>query len=75
MSPQKLKIRVLVEDCIGDGACCDEAPGTFELSTDGVACVKTTVTDDPETILRGARVCPTDAIVIIDEESGEQLIP
>ncbi len=75
MPPQKLKIRVLAEDCIGDGACCDTAPGTFEISTDGVACVKQPITDDPETVLRGARVCPTDAIVVTDEDTGEQLVP
>jgi ferredoxin len=75
MPPQKLKIEVLADDCIGDGACCDAAPGTFELSTEGIACVKKQVTDDPETILRGARVCPTDAIVVTDEESDEQLVP
>ncbi len=75
MSAQKLKIKILVDDCIGDGACCDEAPGTFELSTDGIACVKYPLTDDPETILRGARVCPTDAIVVTDEDTDEQLVP
>ena len=75
MPQQKLKIEVLIEDCIGDGACCDAAPGTFELTTDGVACVKHLVTDEPETILRGARVCPTDAIIVVDEDSGEQLVP
>jgi ferredoxin len=75
MPQQRLKIRVLVEDCIGDGACCDEAPGTFEISTAGVACVKQPVTDDPETVLRGARVCPTDAIVVTDDETDEQLVP
>jgi len=71
----QLKIKVLSEDCIGDGACCDAAPGTFELSTDGIACVKKLVTDEPETILRGARVCPTDAIIVTDDETDEQLVP
>ena len=75
MSALKIRIQVLREDCIGDGACCDDAPGTFEMAPDGIACVKHEVTDDPETILRAARACPTDAIVVIDEETGEKLAP
>ena len=75
MAAQKLKVTVLRDDCIGDGACCDDAPGTFEMSGDNIACVKNVVTDDPETILRAARACPTDAIVVVDEETSEQLVP
>ncbi len=75
MAAQKLKVTVLREDCIGDGACCDDAPGTFEMSPDGIACVKAIVTDDPEVILHAARSCPTDAIVVVDEATAEQLVP
>jgi ferredoxin len=75
MAGSKLKIRVIREECIGDGACADEAPGTFEIDGEGVACCRTQVSDDTETILKSARACPTDAIVVIDEETGEQLVP
>jgi len=75
MASQKLKIRIIREDCIGDGACADEAPGTFEIDANGIACCKSVVSDDPETVLKSARACPTDAIVIVDEETGEQLVP
>lgn len=75
MSNKKLKIKVIREECIGDGACADEAPGTFELDGDGIACCKDNAADDSETILKSARACPTDAIVVIDEETGEQLVP
>lgn len=75
MAGQKLKIRVIREECIGDGACADEAPGTFEMDGDGVACCRAAVTDDIETILKSARACPTDAIVVVDAETGEQLVP
>jgi len=75
MAVQKLRIEVLREECIGDGACCDDAPGTFEITAENFACVKKVITDDPETILRAARACPTDAIVVIDEETMEQLVP
>ncbi len=45
------------------------------MSSENIACVKKVVTDDPETILRAARACPTDAIVVIDEETSCQLVP
>jgi ferredoxin len=75
MASPKLKIMVLREDCIGDGACCDDAPGTFEMALDGICCVKHNVADDPEVILHAARSCPTDAIVVVDEETAQQLVP
>jgi ferredoxin len=75
MAGQKLKLKVIREECIGDGACCDEAPGAFEMDTQGVACVRAVVTEDPASILKSARACPTDAIVVVDEETGEQLVP
>lgn len=75
MANPKLKIRVIREECIGDGACADEAPGTFEIDKDGIACCKADVGDDTETILKSARACPTDAIVVVDAETDEQLVP
>jgi ferredoxin len=75
MAGQKLRIKVMRTDCIGDGACCDDAPGTFEMDLDGFARVKAEVTDQPELILKSARACPTDAIVVVDEETGEKLAP
>jgi len=75
MVATKLKLRIVREDCIGDGACVDAAPGTFVIDGDGVACIRSIVTDDPETILKSARACPTDAIVVEDDETGEQLVP
>jgi ferredoxin len=75
MSNKKLKIQVIRAECIGDGACVDEAPGTFQLDAEGIACCKDSVEDNSETILKSARACPTDAIVVIDEETGEQLVP
>lgn len=75
MAGQKLKIKIIREECIGDGACADEAPGTFEIDGDGIACCKSVLGDDAETILKSARACPTDAIVVVDEETGEQLVP
>lgn len=75
MDGQKLKIRIIREECIGDGACADAAPGTFEIDGEGIARCKVQIGDDPETILKSARACPTDAIVVVDAETLEQLVP
>lgn len=71
----QLEIKIIRDECIGDGACCDDAPNTFMLDDDGIAKVKSDSTDDRETILTAARNCPTDAIVVKDRKSGEQLVP
>jgi Leucine-rich repeat (LRR) protein/ferredoxin len=71
----KLKITIIRDECIGDGACCDDAPATFELDDDGIAILKEGDLDSRETIVGAARDCPTDAIVVEDEETGEKLVP
>ncbi len=71
----KLKITIVRDECIGDGACCDDAPNTFELDDDGIATVKAGSTDSRDTILTAARNCPTNAIVVEDAESGQKLAP
>ncbi|MEW6747506.1 MAG: ferredoxin [Planctomycetota bacterium] len=70
-----LKITIDRDACIGDGACCEEAPATFELDGDEIAVVKSDSKDSRETIIDAAKNCPTDAIIIEDRESGEQLAP
>ena len=71
----KLKIVVNEEECIGDGLCAQEAPGTFEMNDDDKAIVLEAPTDDEETIIEAASACPVDAITIVDEETGKQLYP
>ena len=71
----KLKITVDREGCIGDGACCNDAPETFLMDDDDIAIVKNPVGDDRETILEAARNCPTSAIKIEDPGTGQTLFP
>jgi ferredoxin len=75
MPGTKLILKVMRDECLGDGACADAAPGTFEINGEGIACVRSAITDSTETILKTARACPTDAIVVIDAETGDQLVP
>jgi len=71
----KLKITVDRDACIGDGACCGDAPATFEMDDEDKAVVKPKSTDPRDTILEAAQNCPTDAIIIEDKETGKKLYP
>jgi ferredoxin len=71
----KFKIEIDRELCIGDGACCGEAPNTFEMDTDNVAVVKDPNGNTDEEILQAAQVCPVDAIKLTDAQTGEKVWP
>jgi ferredoxin len=71
----KLKVEVDRDACIGDGACCNDAPETFEMDDEDKAVVKRDSTDSRDTILEAAQNCPTDAISVEDKETGEKLYP
>lgn len=71
----KLKITVDREECIGDGACVNEAPETFELDDENKVVMKEGSTDPREYVVEAARSCPIDIITVVDKETGEQLYP
>lgn len=79
-SPQEkkpLKIGKIVVDrnlCIGNASCVAVAPGVFELDAENKAVVYNPKGADDETILLAAKACPTQAILIFDEE-GNQIFP
>lgn len=70
-----LKIIIDRETCIGDGACINDAPETFELDDEDIAVLKNPIGDDRETIVEAACNCPVDAIMVEDTATGEQLYP
>jgi ferredoxin len=57
--------------CAGHGDCVAIAPDVFEL--DEIARVIGTGT--PELILEAAEACPSVAISVFDQDSGEQVYP
>jgi ferredoxin len=71
----KLKITINHQLCLGDGACCEKAPSTFKLGSDGITTVRLDSFDDVETVIEAARACRMDAITVEDLETGEQLVP
>ena len=72
-----LKIGKIVVDrnlCIGAASCIAVAPGVFELDSENKAVVYNDKGADDEAILLAAKSCPTQAILVFDEE-GYQIYP
>ena len=72
-----IKIGKIVVDrnlCIGAASCIAVAPGVFELDSENKAVVYNDKGADSETIILAAKSCPTQAILIFDEE-GNQIFP
>lgn len=71
----KYKIEIDRELCIGDGACCGEAPSTFEMDDENIAVVTNADGHTDEEILQAAQVCPVDAIILTEKDSGKKVWP
>lgn len=69
-----MRVEVKRELCIGAATCVTVAPKTFEMDSEMKAIVKAELGDDADTILEGARVCPTLAIYIYDD-NDKQIFP
>ncbi|PIS40787.1 MAG: ferredoxin [Candidatus Kerfeldbacteria bacterium CG08_land_8_20_14_0_20_43_14] len=69
-----IKISVDREKCISAATCIAIAPETFELDGEGKAVIKNPTGNDEATIIEAAKSCPTQAIIITDE-NGKQLVP
>lgn len=67
--------------CISIGNCVAFAPDVFALDDESIAVMQPVPTDqsplvsDDEAILMAARSCPTQAIIIKDATTGEQVFP
>lgn len=81
MDPQKIKIIVDKNACIGVASCVQIAGQVFQLASDGrVMLVKGDKLSEYEgvtyeTLLEAAKSCPTQAIKIVDEATGKTLFP
>lgn len=71
----KFEIQIDREECIGDGACVNEAPETFELDDESKATLLENSSDDEESIIEAAKSCPLDIIVVKDKQTGKQIYP
>lgn len=71
----KYKVKVDRAGCIGAASCVAVAAATFELDSESKAVIKEGSTDSPDTILMAAQSCPTKAIIVVDNETGQQVWP
>jgi ferredoxin len=71
----KLKTTVDKARCIASGDCVQIAPGVFQLDDDEKSEVYNQTGAADDVILAAARGCPAKAIVVVDEETGAQLVP
>lgn len=71
----KYKIKVVRDACIGAASCVAVAAATFKLDDKNKAVVQEGSQDPADTILMAAQSCPTKAIIVIDNETGQQVWP
>ena len=74
MAP-KLRISVDLNVCVGNAMCETFAPKVFVLNDDRQSQVADPEGDTMENILEAAENCPVSAITVVDEETGETLLP
>jgi ferredoxin len=60
-----MAVRINLERCMGNALCVGIAPGVFDLDADGYAVVIASEVD-PGLAAEAARICPTNAIEVID---------
>lgn len=71
----KYKVSVTREKCIGAGSCEAIAPNVFKLDEENIATVISQDGNTDDEKLLAAQSCPTNAITVIDTETGEQVWP
>lgn len=72
----KWKVTVDRTLCIGAASCMAVAPKAFALDEKNKAYVLDTANEeDKEVILDAAKVCPVDAIIITERQTGKRVFP
>ena len=70
-----IRIEVDRELCVGDKACCEEAPATFVLDDEMKVVVRDPPRDPLENLIAAARGCPMGGIRLYDRDTGRQVWP
>lgn len=72
---KRYKIKIDRDLCIGAASCVALAMKTFALDSENKAIILEGEGDPPDLVKLAAESCPTKAIILIDEETGEQEYP
>ena len=71
----KLRVRIDRTRCIATSNCMKLSGEVFELDDEEIVAFKDDIPPvDPERLIEACRVCPVDALSVIDEH-GRQLVP
>ena len=70
-----MKVTVDTGKCDGTGKCVEVAPKVFKLNERFISVVTDPKGDTDERILFAAKVCPTKAIILEEEETGKRIFP
>ncbi|OGY17110.1 MAG: hypothetical protein A2785_00660 [Candidatus Chisholmbacteria bacterium RIFCSPHIGHO2_01_FULL_49_18] len=68
-------VTIIRDKCIGAASCVAVAPMTFKLDDENKAIVLAQKMDSDDNLLLAAQSCPTAAIIVTDDETGEQIWP
>ena len=70
-----MKVSVERSKCEGYGKCVEVAPKVFKLDEKFISVVIDPKGDNDQKILLAAKVCPTKAIILAEEENGKRVFP
>lgn len=70
-----MKITVDRDKCRGRRNCLSVAPNVFDYDEEFKAVVTDPQGDSGESILKAAKLCPTQAIILAEEHSGKRIYP
>ncbi len=70
-----MKVTVERAKCEGYGKCVEVAPGVYKLDEKFISVVVNPKGDTDQKILLAAKVCPSKAIILEEEETGKRLFP
>lgn len=70
-----MKVTMDTSKCDGNGKCVEVAPKVFKLNERFISVVIDPKGDTDQRILLAAKVCPTKAIILEEEETGKRIFP
>ncbi len=70
-----MKVTVERSKCEGYGKCVEAAPKVFKLDEKFISVVIDAKGDTDQKILLAAKICPTKAIILEEEETRKRIFP
>ena len=61
--------------CLGSGLCTGVAPNHFMLDAEYISRPREDVVDADEVVVDAAECCPTEAITVVDADTGAPVAP